>query len=191
MIRRSSVAGGPHKTKKPRFVKGLASFDAAVDCASANNRLKPRAAPSARTNSGLPRNSLSTSESGPFSRREAKRDSREENALSPRGDRAGNWESDERDIRNKIRKRLGRNRPRRDSCSVDRAGDPHLPVPALQHPLGIDEGNASGRRLPVRLEIFLRLQPLFDPAVAAAVFGTRLRFRAGARRYRRVPPAEG
>jgi hypothetical protein len=36
-----------------------------------------------------------------YSRREAKSDSREENALSPRGYRDGNWESDERDIRDK------------------------------------------------------------------------------------------
>jgi hypothetical protein len=46
----------------------------------------------------------------------------------------------------------------------DRAGDPHGPVPALQHPLRLDEGDAAGRRLSVRLEIFLRLQPLLDSA---------------------------
>jgi hypothetical protein len=32
----------PRKTKNPRYLNGLASFDAAVDCAAANNRLKRR-----------------------------------------------------------------------------------------------------------------------------------------------------
>jgi hypothetical protein len=34
------VSGDPRETKNLRPIKGLASFDTAVDCASANNRLK-------------------------------------------------------------------------------------------------------------------------------------------------------
>ncbi len=37
----------------------------------------------------------------------------------------------------------------------------------------------------------LRLQLLLDPVLAAAVLGPHLRLRSGARRHRRVPPAEG
>jgi hypothetical protein len=32
----------PRKTKNPRYLNGLASFDATVDCVAANNRLKRR-----------------------------------------------------------------------------------------------------------------------------------------------------
>jgi hypothetical protein len=39
--------------ENPRLFNGLASFDETVDCATANNGLKPRAAASARANSGL------------------------------------------------------------------------------------------------------------------------------------------
>ena len=38
---------------------------------------------------------------------------------------------------------------------------PHLLLSALQHPFGLDEVDAAGRRLPVRLQALLRLQPLF------------------------------
>ena len=73
-----------------------------------------------------------------------------------------------------------------------RAGHPHLPVPAVQHPVRLDEGDAAGRRLPVRVEILLRLQPLFAAAVAADVLRPDRRLRqARARRHRGVPPAEG
>ena len=39
-------------------------------------------------------------------------------------------------------KRIRRDRPRHHSCADHRAGDPHLPVPALQHSLRLDEGDA-------------------------------------------------
>jgi hypothetical protein len=53
------------KTKNPRFIKVLGSFDAAVDCAPLNKRLK-RAVTFSQSNSGLRRNSFSTSESRSF-----------------------------------------------------------------------------------------------------------------------------
>ena len=84
-------------------------------------------------------------------------------------------EADERDIRNKTeRRRRCRNSPRDYSCADHRAGDPHLPVPAVQYSVRLDEGDAAGRRLPVRVEIHLRLQPIFVAVVAAAVFRARL-----------------
>ena len=52
-----------------------------------------------------------------------------------------------------------------------------LPVPAVQHPVRLDEVDAAGRRLPVRLEIRLRLlaasrcrsgSPLFDGRIWSA-----------------------
>ena len=55
--------------------------------------------------------------------------------------------------------------------------DPHLPVPAVQHPVRLDDGDAADRRLPVRLEIHLRLQPLFAAVLAAAVLRPHLRLR--------------
>ena len=88
------------------------------------------------------------------------------------------------------RRRRRRNRPRDRPRADHRAGHPHLPVPAVQHSVRLDEGDAAGRRLPVRLEIFLRLQPLSrcrsrrrcSPAASSASAPR-------ARRRRGVPPA--
>src|SRR5512135_3942339 len=86
--------------------------------------------------------------------------------------RAGQ-EADERDIRNKTeRRRHCRNNPRGFPRVDHRAGDPHLPVSALQHPVRLDEGDAAGRRLSVRVEIYLWLQPLLAAFVAARIFRT-------------------
>ena len=80
----------------------------------------------------------------------------------------------------------------RDLSRADhRARHPDVPVPALQHPVGVDEGDAADRRLSFRLEIFLRLQPLLVPVLATAVRRPHLVGHAGSRRYRGVPPAEG
>ena len=75
-------------------------------------------------------------------------------------------------IRNKTKRgRHWRNHPRNFSRAGHRAGNPHLPVSALQYPVRLDEGDAAGRRLPVRVEIFLRLQPLLAAFFAAPVSG--------------------
>ena len=44
---------------------------------------------------------------------------------------------------------------------LDRARRPHAAVPAVQHSLGLAGADAAGRRLPVRVEIRLRLFALF------------------------------
>jgi hypothetical protein len=83
----------------------LASFDAVVDCAVTNNRLKRRR--EARADFRFAPEVACYIRIKTFSRRETTNDSREENALPPRGIRvSGNRESHERDIRNKIRERL-------------------------------------------------------------------------------------
>ena len=89
------------KLKIVRFINGLASFDGAVDCAAANNRLKRR-----RDNQGefgfAPEFALNIRIKTIFL-------TRNERAIRVRkmfchraADRDGNWESDERDIRDKI-----------------------------------------------------------------------------------------
>src|SRR5947208_2942841 len=101
-------------------------------------------------------------------------------------------EADERDSRNKEKRgRYCRDRARDLSRSHHCARHPHLPVPALQYSIWLDESDTAGRRLSFRLEIFLRLQPLFIAVLAAAVFWTHLGLAARARRRRRVAPAEG
>ena len=89
------------------------------------------------------------------------------------------------------RRRIRRNRARGHPRPHHRGRDPHVPVPAVQHPVRLDDGDAADRRLPVRVEIHLRLQPLLVPVLAAAVLRTRSdpRQRPAARRRRRVPPA--
>jgi hypothetical protein len=83
----------------------LASFDATVDCAISNNRLKRRR--ESRVDFRFAPELACNTRIKTFSRRETTNDSREENALPPRGVRVtGNQESHERDIRDKIRKRL-------------------------------------------------------------------------------------
>src|SRR3989304_5832659 len=84
--------------------------------------------------------------------------------------------ADERDIRYKTeRRRYFRNNPRDFSRAGHRAGDPDLSVSAVQYPLRLDEGDAAGRRLPVRIEIHLWLQPVLAAVVATAVLGPRPR----------------
>src|SRR5664279_4733562 len=92
-------------------------------------------------------------------------------------------EADECDIRSKTkRRRHWRNNPRDFSRAGHRAGDPHFLVSALQYPVRLDEGDAAGRRLPVRVEIFLWLQPLLAAFVAATVLRPAAgRLAAGAR----------
>src|SRR5262245_55162203 len=100
-------------------------------------------------------------------------------------------EADERDSRSKEeRGRYCRDRARDLSRPHYRARYPYLPVPALQYSIGLDEGDAARRRLPFRVEILLRLQPLFVAVLPAAVPGTHLGVAAQPRRRRRVPPAE-
>src|SRR4029453_18533965 len=80
-------------------------------------------------------------------------------------------EADERDIASNEKKRGGycgdgaRDLSRSHHC----ARHSHIPVPALQYSVGLDEGNAAGRRLSFRIEIFLRLHPLFFAVLPAAV----------------------
>src|SRR3989304_3585730 len=100
--------------------------------------------------------------------------------------------ADERDIRYKAeRRRYFRNNPRDFSRAGHRAGDPDLSVSAVQYPLWLDEGDAAGRRLPVRVEIHLWLQPVLAAAAPAAVLGARPgQHAARARRCGGIPPAE-
>ena len=65
------------------------------------------------------------------------------------------------------RRILGRDGQDGRSMPADRGGDPHLPVPAVQHSLRLDGAHAAGRRLSVRREIRLRLQPLYLSRSAA------------------------
>src|SRR6185437_13115198 len=102
-------------------------------------------------------------------------------------------EADERDIRNKTKgRRYCRDSPR-DFPRVDhRPGDPHVPVPALQYPLRLDEGDSAGRRLSVRVEIFVWLQPLLDTFFASNILRPDSGWLfAAARRRGGVPTAEG
>ena len=48
-------------------------------------------------------------------------------------------------------------------CGPHRTGCAHLRHRAVQHPVGLDDPDAAGRRLPVRLQILLRLQQAFLP----------------------------
>jgi hypothetical protein len=93
------------KTKNPLFFKSLQSFYEALDCAASNNRLKRgERYVRARADSGLRRNWPSTSGiKSIFLTRtlqaiRARRTFCHRAGLGP----AGNWESDERDIRHKI-----------------------------------------------------------------------------------------
>src|SRR4029453_2934857 len=80
-------------------------------------------------------------------------------------------EADERDIASNEKKRGGdcRDGARGLSPPHHCARHPHVSLPALQYSVGLDEGNAAGRRLSLRIEIFLRLQPLFFAVLPAAV----------------------
>jgi hypothetical protein len=77
------------KTKYLLFINGLPSFEVAVDCAAANNRLKRR-----RENQGefgfapeFAFTSIEITKSGPFPGRETSGASRQENILPPCDDR--------------------------------------------------------------------------------------------------------
>ena len=99
----------------------------------------------------------------------------------------------ERDIRYQAeRGRRRRDDPRHFSCVDHRLGDPHLPVPAFQYSVRLDEGDTARWRLPVRVEVFLWLQPVLAAFVAADFLRPHSwRVSARARRRRRVPSAEG
>ncbi len=78
--------------------------------------------------------------------------------------------------------------------AADRARRAHASLPAVQHPLGLAGADAARRRLPVRVEIRLRLfaflaagLPRSRPAGDA---GPHLRLAAEARRHHRLQAAE-
>ena len=76
--------------------------------------------------------------------------------------------------------------------AAHRAGRPHVPVPAVQHSVRLADPDAADRRLPVRLEIHLRLfQAIRFPFSPPLFSGPRLGSRAEARRHRRLQAAEG
>src|SRR5882724_9270874 len=64
---------------------------------------------------------------------------------------------------------------------------PHFSIPAVSHSIRLDDGDAAGRRFAVRVEILLRLQPLFGAVFSAPVLGPHLRLAAQAGRYRGLP----
>ena len=80
-------------------------------------------------------------------------------------------------------------RPRRHPRAHPGAARAGLPVPALQHSVGLDDPDAAGRRLSVRVEIQLRLQPLFLPVRAQPVLRAHLGQGARPRRRGRVQAA--
>src|ERR1051326_9115509 len=86
-------------------------------------------------------------------------------------------------------KRVWRTLARAHPSGRDRARHPHVPVPALQYSVRLDEGHAADRRLPFCLQIQLRFQSLFLAVLAAAVLRPDPRLAAPARRRGGVPPA--
>src|SRR3954465_11392513 len=96
-----STAGLP-STKNPRYANGLASFDPGVDCAAANNGLKRR-----RFGSSQERVQVCAG-IGSELQHQSHSPGRDAKAIRVRkmlchraAIGSGNWESDERDIRNK------------------------------------------------------------------------------------------
>jgi hypothetical protein len=87
VTRRGGSADGLLETKNPIFFNGLESFDAAVDCAAANNGLKRRRLDRGQSEFRFAPGLAFKSESGAFSWREAMSFPREENALPPRGNK--------------------------------------------------------------------------------------------------------
>ena len=88
-------------------------------------------------------------------------------------------EAHERAVRNKAeRRRFRRNGARGFSCADHRTRHPHVPVPAVQYPIRLDDGDAADRRLSVRVEIFLRLHPFFAAVLAAVFLRPHLRLRS-------------
>src|SRR5581483_2609686 len=79
--------------------------------------------------------------------------------------------------------------PGRSACPGVRI--PRLAVPALQYSGWIDDADAAGRRLLLRLQICLRLHPLLAALLASAVLRPLPCIRTPARRPRRVSSAEG
>src|SRR5262245_36499302 len=63
----------------------------------------------------------------------------------------------------------GRDGSDADRGAADCDADPHVPVSAVQYPVRIDGTDAPGRRLSVRFQIQLWLQPLFVAVVIAIV----------------------
>jgi hypothetical protein len=99
---RAAVPGGPLHTGNLRPVNGLASFDNVVDCVAANNRLKRPQGPN-KANSGLRWNWLQHQNQDHLLDAKPKgRFARGKCSATAWIEHAGNWESDERDIRNKI-----------------------------------------------------------------------------------------
>ena len=86
-----------------------------------------------------------------------------------------------------FRRNRARGRPRPDH----RGRDPDIPVSAVQHPVRLDDGDVADRRLSVRFQIHVRLQPLLVPVLAAAVHRPRPApgQRTAAGRRGRVPAA--
>src|SRR5262249_18130130 len=99
------------------------------------------------------------------------------------------WCSDERVHARKAPGRLRRGRQSGGAGAADRARDPDAAVPGLQYSIRIDEGHAAGRRLSVRLAIYLWLQPLFAAVFIATLFRPHLRLLAAPRRCRSLCPA--
>src|SRR5947209_5163510 len=63
------------------------------------------------------------------------------------------------------------------------------PFPAFSYSLRIDAGHASRWRFAVRVEILLRLQPLFAPILIAVILRAHPGRAAATRRHCGIPPA--
>src|SRR5438477_122677 len=63
---------------------------------------------------------------------------------------------------------------------------PDVAVSAVSYPLGVDAGDAPGRGFAVRVEVFIRLQPLFASVFAAAVLRSHPGLATTTWRYRGV-----
>src|SRR5438552_16608552 len=62
--------------------------------------------------------------------------------------------------------RLGRDHPDGGLCRLDRTGGADFRHRAVQHSIGLDDPDPAGRRLSVRLQVFLRLQQALLPFFA-------------------------
>ena len=82
-------------------------------------------------------------------------------------DKAGGW---------------GETAPHGRLCGVDRSRCADIRHRAVQHSLGIDDPDAAGRRLSVRLQVFLRLQQALLPVLAGLLLRPHLLPHARARR---------
>src|SRR5947208_4585255 len=66
-------------------------------------------------------------------------------------------------------RRIRRDRARGDPRAAHCGRDSDFSVSAIQHSVRLDDGDIAHRRLPFRIEVYLRLQPLLLPVLAAAV----------------------